>query len=175
MESPHRRAKMAPRALMTFGIPCTEDASPPVDHACMVRAASADYPGSSLAKWLLDSGASHHYTCDRSLFTSYRELSPPTQVETASGHVSATGIGSITLRLFGGSVVIPNVMWVPSLNKNTYLLSLGQLEANGLQFRFQQGGCYIFQPDGTLWAIASRRNFVYYLHELSDDSITHYP
>ena len=60
------------------------------------------------------------------------------------------------------------------MNTNTYLLSLVQLAALGLEFRFQQHGCYIFRG-GSLWSIASRRNFVYYIQEQSADLVVHYP
>lgn len=168
-----RQDKAIPRAL-AIGVPCDLDALPPVDHACMVRAVYDTLDDSSLKpKWLLDSGASHHYTCDRSLFTSYRDISP-TKVATASGYVSAQGIGDITLHLSCGPVSISNVMWVPDLSTNTYLLSLGQLTALGLEFRFQDHGCYIFRA-GSLWGTAARHNFVYYVQESSPSHVVHYP
>lgn len=105
--SPTRPKQIPQRANFAIGIPCSSDAEPPIDHACMVR--HIDETFNPLSKWLLDSSTSHHYTCDRSLFTTYRDISP-TKVATASGYVSACGMGNIVLRLSCGPVTISDVM-----------------------------------------------------------------
>ena len=127
------RPRITHRAHLVHDTPCSQDATPAIDHACMIRD-TRDLPNDG-SRWLLDSGASHHYTCDRSVFTSsFWPLVPPRKVETASGHVLAKGIGDVVVRFVCGTVLITDVMWAPDLNKNTYLLSIGQLEAKGLQF-----------------------------------------
>jgi len=53
-------------------------------------------------------------------------------------------------------------MYSTDLLPNTHLISIGQLEAKGLEFTLKNGKCFMFKQ-GALWAVANRESFVYYL------------
>ena len=117
----------------------------------------------SSSRWLLDSGASNHYTSNLDLLSDIRYITP-TAVETANKIIYATAKGTLILHLTCGTICISDVMYVPDLLPNTHLISIGQLESKGLDFRIKDGKCFMFKL-GTLWAVAPRENFVYYLQE----------
>jgi len=158
-------------ARMALGIPCTPQAHPTIDHVCMTLEKTGTGTGRSptCQTWLLDSGASNHYTSDKSCFHTLKEIKPR-EVETASGHVWGTAIGDVILRLSCGTISIPDVMYVPGLNNNTYLISIGQLEDRGLEFHFKQRKCLIYKG-GSLWAIGEKSNMVYWLYQLDDSRL----
>jgi len=156
-------------AKMVLGIPCTPQAHPTidhVDHACMTLEKTGTGRSPTYQTWLLDSGASNHYTSDKSCFHTLKEIKPR-EVETASGHVWGTAIGEVILQLSCGSISIPDVMYVPGLNDNTYLISIGQLEDRGLEFHFKQRKCLIYKG-GSLWAVGEKSNMVYWLYQLDN-------
>ena len=150
------------------GIPVGKNVPNVVNHACMVRssASSGSGPGS---RWLLDSGASNHYTSNVHLLTDVHAI-PPTPVETANKVIHATAKGTLILRLTCGMICITDVMYVPDLLPNTHLISIGQLESKGLEFHMRNRKCYMFKL-GALWAVAPRENFVYYLQECSPEQL----
>jgi len=150
---------------MTLGISRTSQVYPNVDHTCMtLKKTGIGSP--TCQTWLLDSGASNHYTSDKSCFYTLKEIKPR-EVETASGHVWGIAIGEVILRLSYGTISIPHVMYVPELNNNTYLISIGQLEDRGLEFHFKQRKCLIYKG-GSLWAVGEKSNMVYWLYQLGD-------
>ena len=146
---------------IVIGLPCTPLDSPYIDHACMMQFAGST-AGSSSA-WMLDSGASNHYTSNRASFITF-EPTPPIPIETASSIIHGSGKGDIVLRLSCGTIRISDVIYVPSV-LNVNLLSIGQLEAKGIEFTMKNGKCFVWKH-GSLWAVASRTNNVYLLHEL---------
>ena len=150
---------------MIPGVPCTPFDTPHFEHACMMR--STPLPTSS-CRWLLNSGASNHYTSNRDYFITF-DSSPPIPIETAGGIVYGCGRGDILLPLTCGTIRISNVIHVPSMNARTNLISIGQLESQGLEFTFKRGYCYVWKG-GSLWAVASRVSNVYVLDELLPDA-----
>ena len=157
------------------GIPVGKNVPNVINHACMVgssvlsdsRLLSSDSRLGS--RWLLDSGASNHYTSDVHLLTDVRSI-PPTPVETANKVIYATAKGTLVLHLTCGTISITDVMYVPDLLPNTHLISIGQLESKGLEFHMRNRKCYMFKL-GALWAVAPRENFVYYLQECSPEQL----
>jgi len=150
---------------MVLGIFRTPQVYPNVDHACMMLTKTGT--GSPTCQtWLLDSGASNYYTSDKSCFYTLKEIKPR-EVETASGHVWGIAIGEMILQLSCGTISIPDVMYIPGLNDNTYLISIGQLEDQGLEFHFKQRKCLIYKG-GSLWAVSEKSNMVYWLYQLDD-------
>ena len=131
----------------------------------MVRSSFSDFGLGS--RWLLDSGASNHYTSNVHLLTDVYSIQP-TPVETANKVIHATAKGTLILHLTCGTICITDVMYVPDLLPNTHIILIGQLESKGLEFHMRNGKCYMFKL-GALWAVAPRENFVYYLQECSPD------
>ena len=129
-------------AKSTLLLPSDDSVLSDINHACMVRSPQSTST-TRPPRWLLDSGASNHYTSDVSLLTNVVEIRP-TPVETANKVVHATARGSLILHLSCGTISISDVMFVPDLLPNTHLISVGQLESKGLEFHMRHGKCYMF-------------------------------
>lgn len=149
--------------LMIAGIPCTPLSTPFADRACMSLTTNSIPSG-----WMLDSGASNHYTSNRNCFISFH-TSNPIPVTTAGGTIYGHGRGDIILNLSCGPIRITDVIYVPEMSKDTQLISIGQLESKGLEFTFRNGKCYVWK-NGSLWAVATRSNNVYLLTELQHET-----
>jgi len=95
---------------------------------------------SSFGAWIVDSGASHHLSCDRMAFNSLKRLSQPITVYLGdSSSLFATGSGEITIALRNSSLTI-HALFVPDLTYNP--LSVSCLSAES-QISFRNGSCFI--------------------------------
>src|SRR5579862_1984299 len=86
--------------------------------------------------WILDSGASEHFTPYRQLYSSYVPLREAVNIFTAKGELQGVGIGAIPIMVEdgGGSplrITLLNVLHVPGMDVN--LLSTNALLANGAE------------------------------------------
>lgn len=79
-------------------------------------------------KWLIDTGASNHYSPFRHLFLMLFECNPPVEVLTGNGWVYASHYGTIPLVLRVGTEIsylhLDNVLYVPTLQTRTNLFSV---------------------------------------------------
>ena len=111
--------------------------------------------------WLVDSGATNHYTAVRTLLHDFQPM-PPVPILTGRGHIFAKGVGHITIRLPIGLVTVRNVMWIPDLTGHASLLSVPQLAHNGCKITFEADVCQIYKG-GYLLASADFNGKAYYL------------
>jgi len=86
--------------------------------------------------WILDSGASEHFSPYRQLYSSYVPLREAVNVYTAKGELQGIGIGAIDVMVEdgGGSplrITLMNVLHVPDMDVN--LLSTNVLLGNGAE------------------------------------------
>jgi len=86
--------------------------------------------------WILDSGASEHFTPYRHLYGRYLHFKDPVEVQTAKGKLDGIGIGSINVAVIDGygnprMVELKNVLHVPEMDSN--LLSSNVLVDNGFE------------------------------------------
>ena len=115
----------------------------------------ASEAGGTLNHWILDSGASEHFTPYRELYSTYEPLGNPAEVRTAKGKLKGIGIGSIHLIVEGHAgaqvkVTLEKVLHVPGMDSN--LLSSNAMLAKGLEVRMHPTkGTNIFK-DGKLVA-----------------------
>jgi len=84
------------------------------------------------AEWILDSGASRHFTYDINDFVEYETITS-TPVRTATSYTSIIGKGTVILTVNGTTVRISPVYHIPDLTSR--LLSLGQFLKSGLHSR----------------------------------------
>lgn len=80
--------------------------------------------------WLIDSGASNHYTSYRHILTEFR-ATPDIGIQTGSGIIYGKGIGNVTIHSSLGIRKIHDVIWVPLLAGKHNLLSIPQLTGKG--------------------------------------------
>ena len=80
--------------------------------------------------WLLDSGASLHFTHDINDFIEYSPLKEELTVVTANGRTRATGVGTVLLNCGTQRVRISPVYYIPELTSR--LLSMGEFLREGL-------------------------------------------
>ena len=131
-----------------------------------MKLAAIDHHQASTSIWMLDSGASNHYTSNCNCFVTF-ESTKPVPIESASSLIYGCGKGDVVLHLSCGTISIPDVIYVPSIVKTVNLISIGQLEARGIEFTMKNGKCFVWKQ-GSLWAIATRINNVYLLCEIDD-------
>jgi hypothetical protein len=66
-------------------------------------------------EWMLDSGASRHFTNNLNNFVEYQEVNPPFEVQTANSMTKVTGQGTVILKTEGKYVRISPVFYIPDL------------------------------------------------------------
>ena len=88
----------------------------------------------SEAMWMLNSGASCHFTNEINDFVEFEEnIGPEQVVRTANGSTSIAGKGTVIFTVNGEQVRLYPVFYIPDLND--HLLSLGQFHQSGLSLR----------------------------------------
>ena len=145
-----------------YGYPVQPHNTTDFDHFAQMAIMDQDYPSTaSTHLWLVDSGATNHYTAIRSLLQEFRSI-PPVPILTGRGHIYAKGVGHITIHLPIGFVTVRNVMWIPDLTGHASLLSVPQLAHNGCKITFEADLCQIYKG-GYLLATADFYGKAYYL------------
>ena len=112
--------------------------------------------------WILDSGASSHYSFKRENFNAINE-DEESEIEIADGRViKAKGAGSMDLKFNINNEPVKTkvlkVLYVPELSCN--LLSVSSLDKKGFQITFGNGECNVTK-DGELYIQAKLINGVY--------------
>ena len=119
---------------------CFSLAAPPPSKVLPIH---TDPPG----RWLIDSGASNHYTSLRHILTDFHSI-PDVQIMTGKGLIAAKGIGNITLHTSMGLRTVYDVMWVPELTGRHNLLSIPQLISKGCTIQMSSKGVRIVNHAG---------------------------
>ena len=112
---------------------------------------SGDYiPVPQIGQWLIDSGASNHFTSARHLLSDYRDCREQ-KILTGNGYIVAKGIGNVTIHSSVGLRTIFDVLYVPDLAGKHNLLSIPQLVRKGCKITMtKNNGCTISSPDGSV-------------------------
>lgn len=123
-------------------------------------------------KWILDSGASSHFSYKKDYFNEINEINDEegSEIEIADGNiVKAKGAGSMSLKCSINNECIENtisrVLYVPELSCN--LISVSTLDKKGFQVTFGNGECKVTR-NGKVFAQAKLINGVYEL-DLSEN------
>jgi len=102
-------------------------------------------PGDELGKWLVDSGASNHFSPFKHLFISLIGCIPSVDILTGNGWVTSVLYGFIPLILLvEGRLVyvnLDNVLYVPTLQTKVNLFSVPILPDQGLHCDFRPVDC----------------------------------
>lgn len=114
-------------------------------------------------EWLIDSGATSHYTVDRAILQNFKII-PSVEISTGKGGIYALGTGEVTLQLPAplSCVIVKEVLWVPDLAGYSNLLSVPQLTQAGYWVLFEDRWSYMYK-DNKAVALGSFRNRAYYL------------
>ena len=92
--------------------------------------------------WFVDSGASNHVTSHQEWFREFRELERPDYVKTRDNTTHPIrDIDNVPFGKEAKQTFIKNILHVLTITKN--LVSVGQIVEQGMQVRFDQGGCFI--------------------------------
>ncbi|RKF81555.1 hypothetical protein GcC1_024035, partial [Golovinomyces cichoracearum] len=122
---------------------------------------------STKLSWLLDTAASQHITNRKDVFEKSIQSSNQ-QIIVANGQIiQAQGRGSILIPWESSQAKpkllrIRDVLYVPQASEN--LLSLGQLNKNGISFRTDKNGI-ILEKNNKLWARGTRYHRIYHLNQ----------
>ena len=104
--------------------------------------------------WLLDSGASRHFTGDISDFASYQELMHKHYTKTANGVAEITGVGTILLWCLDSTgdelvVKLTQVLYMPSAT--ACLISMGKLLLRDYKVTGDKSGISLTGKSNCLW------------------------
>jgi len=89
-------------------------------------------------EWLIDSGASNHFTSKKDILTNFTNIAE-IPIKTGKGQISARGMGDVIVQLPApfGPTIIKGVMWCPELQGYSNLLSVPQLTKKGFAILFE--------------------------------------
>ena len=160
------RRDVQPYGFPDYGFPIEPSHPPDFDQFCHMASndptTTTPLPtGAHIGDWLIDSGATNHYTSRFQLLHNFRPLQD-IPILTGKGYIFARGIGDISIHLSVGAATVRNVLWVPELAGVASLLSVPQLTRAGCTVIFKDHICQIFMHS-TLLANASFRGKAYYL------------
>ena len=100
-------------------------------------------------QWLIDSGASNHFTNSKHLLSDYRSC-PEQRILTGNGYIVAEGIGNVTIHCSVGLRTIFDVLYVPRLARKHNLLSIPQLVRKGCIVTMSRDGCKVSTADSSV-------------------------
>ena len=114
--------------------------------------------------WYLDSGATHHMTGRRELFSDLDTSVRGTVRFGDASRVEIQGVGSIVFQAKNGEHrVLQGVYFIPALRNS--IMSLGQLDEGGSKVEINHGVLCIWDPRGRLLVMVNRGpSHLYVLH-----------
>ena len=95
--------------------------------------------------WVIDSGASLHMTCDKSVLTDVRESKIKSIAVANKPKLIVKGEGAVQLPC-KGKFMLTKVLYVPNLTAN--LLSVRSLNRSGFKVIFEHDSCRIMTSEG---------------------------
>ena len=96
--------------------------------------------GAKESKWIVDSGASCHIACDRSLFKFFDDTDEKQIITVANGNTcKSKGRGTCEVKVSKSILEIKDVFFVPEFNSN--LLSVQKMTEKGLDLSFEKNFC----------------------------------
>ena len=132
--------------------------------------------------WFLDSGCSNHMTGEKKWFCSLDETYRNNVRLGNDVRMSVMGKGSVRLDIEGVMHMLTDVYYVPDLMNN--LISVGQVQENGVEILIKKGICSIFHPrKGLITRIQMTANRMFMIkakpscrevcHKVEIDGVTH--
>ena len=131
-------------AIATFETNDVKADNPPLEDNSIHEGDYIQVPRSG--DWLIDSGASNHYTSSRYILADFQHT-PDIAIQTGSGVVYGKGIGNVTIHSSLGLRKINDVIWVPQLAGKHNLLSIPQLVRKGCKVTMSGTSAAIFSDD----------------------------
>jgi len=120
-------------------------------------------------KWILDSGASHHFCCRRDWFHEYADLPKARSIFLGDGSPK-NAIGSGTVKFlpegFSKPIVVTNVLYVPDLTGN--LMSVGRASEKAKVIFDRNPDCAVTTRSGTLLFTARKEGALYVMNVTPD-------
>lgn len=108
--------------------------------------------------WCLDSGATSHMCCDKSMFTLFAE-NKATIMLAADKFVESPGIGTVTFKTEYSQIEMREVLYVPTLHMN--FLSINKAAQNGNSTSFDAEEALIKNKQGKIMLRAMLKNNLY--------------
>lgn len=101
---------------------------------------------STSGKWIVDSGATDHMTCENNSMKNMKNVKSSVSIADES-ILEVTGVGSVE----SNGLTLKNVWYVPKLSKN--LISVAAIDKAGHKVEFSDGRVKIISKNGNLLAI----------------------
>ena len=130
----------------------------PKEESYLLITSTSEFNSMNQDTWWIDSGATHHYCPERSWFSEYHDIHPYKVRMGDHNTATAVGIGSINYTVtFNGErkqFTLRNVVYVPTLRLN--LLSVPQLDEEGIAIHFVNHKCHITDRDGNIMCTGAK-------------------
>ena len=112
------------------------------------------YSTTNKNEWVLDSGASRHFTCSESQVYEIKDLDEPEQVKTANGMSTYNQVGRVKVKTNGSYITLKDVACVPEFDVN--LMSVSKLTDKGLKVIYEQNKAKVMENDRVLFTAIKR-------------------
>ncbi|KAI0992209.1 hypothetical protein K3495_g15977, partial [Podosphaera aphanis] len=115
---------------------------------------SQSFSASTKTHTIIDSGATEHFSGRRSDFRQLKRWQSPRTVTVANGkEVLCEGYGTIIINCQSYNLELRNVWFVPEFN-NVRLVSVWRLNDHGIEVRFNEHTCHLWQDDKRLFSVS---------------------
>ena len=141
-----------------------------INKICLQCSHGCDCKTNKMKEWLIDSGASEHFTYDINSFVDYEELKNHSSVKTANSTAEVRGRGTVIIVLTTGDVVRINPVYhVPTLS--CQLLAMGKFLQSGYTSTGNSTSIRIMKGSGTFLTFNPRRekDSLYVIKSLKPD------
>ncbi|KAJ1685430.1 hypothetical protein LUZ63_016820 [Rhynchospora breviuscula] len=119
---------------------------PPPSGAPQAHVAQTSTSSAGVTDWFLDSGATHHVTSDINNLSSFEPYTGADQLHIGDGKgLQITHIGSVTVNLGTHTIVLSQVLLVPSFTKN--LISLSRFLSDNTNLVVDFSSCFCIIKD----------------------------
>ena len=127
-----------------------------VHDAWCVKCKGKKADGSELqgAFWLLDSGASCHFTGNKDDFANYQALDYKLYTKTANSKAEIVGVGTVLLRTVDRNdeeAIVTLAQVLHMLSANAHLISMGEFLMSGYSIRGNKSGLQLYNSITSLW------------------------
>lgn len=112
--------------------------------------------------WILDTGASSHFSCNKDIFTTFEKVSNRKMSVAVDGlSFPIEGKGEVQLIVNNRKIVLSNVLYSPKLRRN--LISGRQLDLTGRTFKGGNGKIIVRSKEGKVEFIAKLKQGLYFV------------
>jgi hypothetical protein len=137
------------------------DDSDEYEHVAYTGSESSGSSSTSHVEWILDGGASRHYTCNQSILYNLYILEVPETTHTANGQATFNTVGYVDIYIKNKVITLTDVAYVPEFNAN--LISCSALADKGATIVYEKTHALVKDHTGRIQFTIPRKGGIYML------------